>query len=176
MPSILRDNQQLRPHFSLYELTVTTNADLQEQNRTLDDDQMGKLNVLAQFAEGLRHLCGDVPLRVHSGYRCAGVNGATLGASSTSQHPKCEALDFDVPGQTIEQTFQTLYQAAKDGKLCFGQLIIEEADRDYGVAKWVHCSVIGTLNPDHVGQVLRAAAGPDGKFAYTLIERLDFKI
>lgn len=175
MTPALRDDQQLTPHFSLNELTVTSNTALQAQNRTLDDDQMVKLKALAQFAEGIRHLCGDVPMNVHSGYRCAAVNGATLGSSSTSQHPRCEAIDFDIPGQTIEQTFNLLLQSAKDHKLCFGQLIIEQAQRSYGVTEWVHCSVVGTLDPEKVGTVYRAVAGPDGKFVYTFVAKLDFE-
>lgn len=169
------EDQQLTKNFSLFELTVTSNADLQEQNRDLTEDQITKLKALAQFAEGIRHLCGDVPVHIHSGYRCDAVNGATVGSSSTSQHPKCEAIDFDVAGQTVEQTFDILLQAAEAGKFCFGQLIIEAAQRDYGVAQWVHCSVAGSLEAPKIGQVMKATFNVGTKkFEYTLIKKLDF--
>lgn len=173
---------QLSEHFSLEELTVTSNAALQDANRVLTDEQKAKLGVLAAHLEAIRALCGAVPLRVHSAYRSDAVNGATRGASSTSQHPKCEAADFDVPGQTVDETFLTLLTAARAGTFKFGQLIIEEADRGYknadgteSIARWVHCSVIGTLNPAHVGQVMKAAWDEDaGKFVYTLVDTLKF--
>lgn len=174
MTDAVRPDQQLTKNFRLYELTVTSNADLQAQNRTLTDDQVRKLLALAQFAEGIRHLCGDLPMRIHSGYRCAAVNGDTPGSSSTSQHPRCEAIDFDIPGQDLETTFQTLIAAAKDGKFCFGQLIDEAANRSYGTARWVHASVIGTLDPAKVGQVERAVAGADNIFVYQGVDKIAF--
>ena len=174
MTDTARPDQQLTKNFRLYELTVTSNANLQEQNRILDDDQLRKLGLLAQFAEGIRHLCGDSQMRIHSGYRCDAVNGATPGSSSTSQHPRCEAIDFDIPGQDLETTFQTLIAAAKDGKFCFGQLIMEAAHRDYGVARWVHASVVGTLDPEKVGAVERAEAGADNVFVYQAVDKINF--
>lgn len=168
------ENQQLTPHFSLYELTITNNAALQKENRILDSQQILKIKSLAQFGEGIRHLCGDLPMRVHSGYRCAAVNGATIGSSNTSQHPLCEAIDFDIYRQSTDQTFGLLLKAAKNGKFCFGQLIIEAAKRDYGVTQWVHCSMIGTLDKSKVGQAMRAFACIDGKFAYSLVDKIDF--
>lgn len=167
-------DRPLTPHFSLYELTKTNNAALQERNRDLLPDQIEKLTDLAKFAENLRAICGGGPLRIHSGYRSPDLNGATHGSSSTSQHPRCEAIDFDVPGQTIEQSFGTLLMAARTGKLKFGQLIIEEAKRDYGVAQWVHASVIGTLDPEKVGEVMRMQAGPDGEPHYQFVCKLQF--
>lgn len=176
-----REDQKLSDHFGLFELTITSNAALQDANRDLTDDQVAKLKALADHCEAMRALCGGTALRVHSGYRSPALNGATLGSSSTSQHPRCEAVDLDVPGQTIEDTFNTLLTAARAGNFKFGQLIIEEADRGYKdengqevVARWVHCSVIGTLDTAKVGQVLKMQAGPNGKPVYTLIDQIKF--
>lgn len=170
---VLRQDVALTAHFSLFELTVTSNASLQGLNHTLTDKQVDKLTVLANHAEVVREICG-APINIHSGYRNDALNGVTVGSSSTSQHPKCEALDLDVKGQTVEQTFNLLLAAARAGKFKFGQLIIEQAERSYGVAQWVHCSVIGTLDPDKVGQVMKMEAGPDGKPNYVLIDHLKF--
>lgn len=178
----------LSEHFSLDEVTVTSNAALQASNRILTGEQLGKLRDLAknpdplQGMETAREICGGIPMRVHSAWRSDAVNESTKGASKTSQHAKGEAWDFDVPGQTVDETFDLLYKAAKAGNFKFGQLIIEEADRGYknedgteSISRWVHCSVVGTLNPDHVGQVMKAAWNEgEGKFDYTMVDRLSW--
>lgn len=177
------ENLRLSEHFGLYELTKTANAALQDKNRELTEEQVAKLRYLAvEHCERLRYICGGDALRVHSGYRSPALNEATAGSSSTSQHPRCEAVDFDVPGQEIEDSFNAILDAARQGLFSFGQLIIEQADRGYRdpagqevFSRWIHCSVIGTLNPDKVGQVLRMKAGPDGKQTYTLLDRLKFR-
>lgn len=160
---------QLTENFGLFELTVTANAGLQALNRKLSDAQVEKLTRLARHAEGIRRVCGG-PVRVNSGYRSLALNGLTTGSSSTSQHPKCEALDFTVIGKDLEDSFVLLRAEAAAGRFVFGQLIIEEARRDYGVVRWLHCSLIGTLNPEKVGQVLRMVNG-----AYELIEQIKFE-
>lgn len=174
-------DQQLSPHFSLYELTVTSNAALQADNRDVTPEELEKLRTLASdLCEPIRELCGGTPVRIHSGRRSPAVNGATQGASGTSQHPKCEAVDLDVPGQTVEDTFTALLTAAREGRFRFGQLILEAADRGYksedgteSISRWVHCSVIGTLDLAHVGQVMKANwNAARSAFDYTLIERL----
>ena len=170
-PMERKEDQKLSDHFSLFEMTVTANGLLQEQNRILSDEQMQKLEKLSRHAEVIRSLC-KAPVHIHSGYRCGTLNGSTVGSSTTSQHPKCEAIDFDVAGQEVEDTFTTLLDAARKGELRFGQLILECAYRPYGVVKWIHCSVIGSLPAEKVGQVLKMNASADGKPVYTLIERI----
>lgn len=169
----IRTDVQLSTHFSLYELTATSNASLQEENRTLTDDQVYKLTVLAAHGEKIRDIIG-LPVIVHSGYRCDALNGVIPGSSTTSQHPRCEALDLAVQGQSVDDTFNALLAAAKAGSFQFGQLIIEEATRSYGVVRWVHCSVIGTLDPSKVGQVMKMVARADGVTHYTMVDKLDF--
>lgn len=170
---------KLSEHFSLYELTVTSNDKLQAANRDLTADQCQKLGFLALHAEAIREICGGLPVRIHSGYRADALNAATHGASSTSQHPKCEALDFDVAGQPLDDTFRMLLDAARAGKFRFGQLILEQADRGYkdpdgreSIARWVHCSVVGSLPGAKVGQAMKMVAGADGKQHYELIEQV----
>lgn len=167
-------DRNLSPHFSLYELTVTSNADLQAANRELTAEQLIKLQHLADHCEKIRELVGR-PVKIHSGFRSDALNGATIGSSSTSQHPRCEAVDLDVPGQTVLETFELLLAAAKAGKFAFGQLIIESARRPYGAVEWLHCSVIGTLDRAKVGQVMRMIADDSGKPHYELVCKLEFK-
>jgi hypothetical protein len=164
---------RLTEHFSVEELTSTSNGALQAANRILTGAQMAKLLALAEFGERIREICAAA-VCVHSGYRCPTLNGATLGSSKTSQHQDCEALDLDVVGQTPEQTFNILCAAARAGKFRFGQLILEEADRGYATVKWIHASVIGTLNPAKVGQAMEMKAGPDGKQHYVMVQKFNF--
>lgn len=172
---IQRDQDRLlSDHFGLFELTKTSNADLQSMNRSLSDMQVQKLTKLARHAEAIREICGAAVL-VHSGYRSAALNGATLGSSDTSQHTRCEALDFDVIGQSVDDSFTKLYNSAKAGRFQFGQLILEEANRGYVLSRWVHCSIIGSLDPAKVGQAMKMTAGPDGVPHYALVEQLKFE-
>lgn len=168
-PILRTVDMQLSDHFGLFEMTRTANADLQELNRMISDTQLQKLTRLARHGEAIRKICGG-PVRVHSAYRSLALNGLTSGSSATSQHPKCEAIDFNVIGQDIEESFIKLRAEAAAGRFCFGQFIVEEFKRDYGIVRWLHCSVIGTLNPAKVGQVLRMK---DGYFE--MVEQIKFE-
>lgn len=174
LSTYLRDDQKLSEHFSLYELTVTTNAPLQQANRTLNDEQVEKLKALAEQAERIRKIC-EAPIVINSGYRGDALNTLTAGSSRTSQHTKCEAIDFYAKGLAHEVVFQKLLDMARQGSFTFGQLILERAARSYGTATWIHCSVIGTLDPVKVGQAMIMNAGIDGKQHYRLVEQLKFK-
>ena len=105
--AVLRSNVKLSFHFSLFELTFTSNESLQEKNRTLSDMQLMKLTDLANHCELIRGICGG-PVNIHSGYRSPDLNGATAGSSSTSQHPRCEAVDFDVEYQNVQDSFDKI--------------------------------------------------------------------
>lgn len=167
---IQRDKDiQLSEHFSLFELTTTSNLAFQQQNRLLSDNQVQKLKKLARHAEAIRSICSGA-VHIHSGYRSAALNGSTTGASSTSQHPRCEAIDFDIAGCDLEETFTKLRGAAAGGTFVFGQLIHETANRGYTVTEWIHSSVPGTLDRAKMGQVLVMKDG-----AYVLIDRVKFE-
>lgn len=170
----MEPDRKLSDHFGFYELTITSNAALQERNREVAPEDAGKPEALARYAEIPRGILGG-PMRVHSGYRCPELNGQTPGSAKTSQHMKWEAIDFDEPGVAVEETFRKLLEAARARKFQFGQLILEEAaDRFGGVVKWVHVSMIGTLDPAKVGQVLTKKDGADGQPVWTLIEQIQF--
>lgn len=170
----LREDEKLSEHFSLYELTVTNNTAMQERNRTLTDEQVGKLKKVAEMAERIRGVC-EAPVIINSGYRSDVLNGLTRGSSSTSQHPRCEAIDFYVKGLPHEEVFNRLLDAARQGRFEFGQLILEKAVRGFTTSIWVHCSVIGTLDATKVGQAMIMNSGVDGKQHYRLVAQLKFK-
>lgn len=122
---------QLVPHFTLDELANTNNKEYKEINLQEAKKQLGKMYMLAGFAERVREIVGK-PLIITSGYRCEGLNKA-VGGSKASQHRLCEAIDFKVKGLTNQQVACKL--AASDLK--FQQLIIENS----GSAEWVHISI-----------------------------------
>ena len=65
--------------------------------------------------EKLRELCGNKPLTINSGCRCAKHNKAQNGAKN-SQHLYGTAADVkQVPGLTIEQMAKLAEQAGFDG-------------------------------------------------------------
>lgn len=122
---------QLTPHFALEELATTSNKKYKELNLREAQKQIGKMYMLAGFAERVREIVG-APLIITSGYRCPGLNKA-VGGANTSQHKLGEAIDFKCHRYTNEQLACKI--AASDLK--FQQLIIEHS----GAATWVHISI-----------------------------------
>lgn len=121
----------LTPHFTLTELCCTTHKDLAKINLEEAKKIMGRMYMLAGFAERVREIIGK-PLIINSGFRCVKLNNA-VGGSLTSQHLYAEAIDIRVSGNTNNEVFQIL--AASDLK--YDQLILEKA----GNAQWVHVSI-----------------------------------
>jgi len=167
---MIQNDKQLSPHFSLYQLTVTNQADLQEANRNVTQDEELKLSALANLLETCRVILG-CDLDVHSGRRYLELN-KRVGGSDRSQHLKCEAADFSRQGPDTEETvtsdWQKIITAAREGKLKFGQLIVENQAGREGRAYWIHIS-LGAPYRDKArcGEVLSMK---DGK--YTMIAKL----
>lgn len=122
---------QLVPHFSLEELCATTNKQYKDKNLEEGKKQLGKMYMLAGFAERVREIVGR-PMTITSGYRCPDLNKAVGGAIS-SQHKLGEAIDFVCKGLTTEEIACKI--ATSDLK--FQQLIIEHS----GSKVWVHVSI-----------------------------------
>ena len=132
-------DRQLTKNFTLYELTRTDRADLQEKNREITEEQVAKLAELAALGEQVRELW-MVPVKVNSAYRCPELNRAE-GSTDRSQHLLCEAMDVVPLGIDIGDAFRTLWKAVKDGRIKVGQLIFETAIRSYGETSWIHVSL-----------------------------------
>src|SRR5262245_56488430 len=90
------DDRKLSDHFTLYDLTKTSHAQFQDENRDLNPLQIMKLGQVADLLEHVMFVL-DTPLTITSGYRCPDLNKA-VGSSERSQHLLCEAADF-VPGK-----------------------------------------------------------------------------
>ncbi len=156
----------LSPHFSLFQLTRTDHADLQNENRHVTREEELKLGEVANLLEACRSVIGG-DLDVHSGRRYLELN-KRVGGAERSQHLKCEAADFSPAGpdtqESIDAAFDKLVAAAKAGAIKFGQLIVESAANRYGGRSvWIHIS-LGRPYRDaaRCGEVLRMK---DGKFA-----------
>lgn len=158
---------QLTQNFSLFEMTKTDHTELQAANRDLTQAQIFKLTMLAELLETVRTLIG-VPISVHDGFRCPALNKEDGGVSN-SQHALCEAADWTPVGVSVINdvypVFKRLWDAAKQGKFTFGQLIFEETD--HGTA-WVHLSLGKPYrDPIKCNQVLIMRRG-----CYELLERV----
>lgn len=163
---VMSEDQKLSEHFTLKELTQTSHQEFQDENRRLSDNQIVKLKMVAYLLEEVRGLV-LAPIIVHSGYRCLPLNRA-IGSGDTSQHTKCEAVDFSVKGVELTQVFKQIRQAAHNGKIKFGQLIYEKASRSYGAAEWIHISTGAPYRDEaRCGEVLTM-----NESVYEILERI----
>ncbi len=119
---------KLSSHFSLEELSNTSNLYLLKKNRTEARNRLEDMECLAWFAEQIRAFLG-VPMVVSSAFRCEDLNKA-VGGSLNSQHLYARAIDFVPKGISIDECFDIL----KDSKLVYGQLIKEQS----GKSVWIH--------------------------------------
>lgn len=122
----------LTPHFTIEELAGTSNAQYKKLNLLKAQEHMGKMYMLAGFAERVREIIGK-PLIITSGYRCPELNKA-IGGALTSQHIFCEAIDFVVKGLRPEDIFNRIVTS----DLKYNQIIIE---RNKSGSQWVHISI-----------------------------------
>jgi zinc D-Ala-D-Ala carboxypeptidase len=130
---------QLSPHFSLAELTVSDLASRRGIDNTPPMLVVVNLRNLALGLEQVREIL-QVPIIITSGYRSPAVNRA-VGGSAVSAHCDGWAADFIAP------LFGTPLQVAKairDSKIAFDQLIAE--------GSWTHLS----FRPPMRRQVLTA--------------------
>ena len=126
--------EQLSPHFSLAELTVTSSGLSNKPSAV----ELARLTATAQAMEAVRKLLGQ-PITVNSGYRSAAVNRA-VGGSPTSAHALGYAVDFVCPAFGDPMA---ICKAIKASGIKYDQLIMEKN-------RWVHIS----FDPRMRGQVL----------------------
>jgi len=119
---------QLSPNFSLEQLTYSETAEERGIDNTPPPEIIENLKQLAQGLEALQALLG-APLEISSGYRCAALNEA-VGGSSTSQHMQGLAADIACAGFGPPLA---LARAIQQSGIGFDQCILE-----YG--QWVHLS------------------------------------
>lgn len=128
----MTDDFNLTPHFKFSELAGTSHEKYRLLNLDEAQKQMGKMYMLAGFAERVREIIGK-PMIITSGYRCPELNKA-IGGALTSQHIFCEAIDFVVKGLRVEDIFNRIVTS----DLKYNQIIIE---RNKSGSQWVHISI-----------------------------------
>jgi zinc D-Ala-D-Ala carboxypeptidase len=120
---------QLSTHFSLDEMTATRSGLPNVASPAI----IARLEHTADGMERVKTALRDMPVIVHSGFRCLTVNSA-VGGSKTSDHMLGDACDFVCPefGTPLQVAEAILAAGIK-----FDQLILE-----YG---WVHISFGGRI-------------------------------
>jgi zinc D-Ala-D-Ala carboxypeptidase len=120
----------LSEHFSLEEFVVSNTAVRAGVDNTPSPQIVENLKILAKGLEDVRHVLGDKPIRITSGYRCARLN-ALVGGSKTSDHMLGLAADIQCP--EFGTPLEVCRAIAAAGNIGFHQVIHE-----YGA--WCHVS------------------------------------
>lgn len=123
------------PHFSFAELTNSEgHPSLVTQNR-IDAKQYrlaGKR--LSKLLESIRHILGDEPLKINSGYRNNALNIAVGSKAKNSAHLRFEAADIKPLGMSIKEAFTALINAKRGGLLPDLRKVLQEGT-------WLHVEV-----------------------------------
>lgn len=142
---------KLSRNFSLQELTKSETAIRKGIDNTPDDVIISNLTTLCNMVlQKVRDCHGSVIIT--SAYRSSELNKA-IGGSTTSDHCKGCAADFEVPGLDNKELARWIID-----NLTFKQLILEFYEEGNPNSGWVHCSFEEGENNN---QVLRAVK--DGK-------------
>ena len=137
---------KLSKNFSLQELTKSDTAIRKSIDNTPDNEVLSNLTTLCDMVlQKVRNSHGAVT--VTSGYRSPELNRA-IGGSTTSDHCKGCAADFEVQGLDNKDLAKWIID-----NLTFKQLILEFYEDGQPNSGWVHCSFEEGKNNN---QVLRA--------------------
>lgn len=134
---------KLSPSFTFNELTSTSHTDLliAQRQEALQPEILISLTTLAvTVLEPLRQ-AWDRPIKVNSGYRSLSVN-TRIGGAKRSDHMTGSAADITV-GEANKELWNLAQSLAEQGKIKFGQLILEPS--------WIHISL---PTDRHKGEVL----------------------
>ena len=147
----------LSKSFTLNELTKSQEALRLGIDNTPNDEHIENLKILCEnILQPLRDFYG-MPVSVSSGYR-SGELCKAIGSSSTSQHTRGEAADFEIFG-VANKTLAEFIVANLD----FDQCILEFWNINEPNSGWVHCSFSKKYNRK---QYLKAEK-VDGKIVYS---------
>jgi zinc D-Ala-D-Ala carboxypeptidase len=145
----------LSPHISYTEFVRSSVATRRGIENIPDAESVANAVVLcSNVLEPVRALFGR-PIHISSGYRCPELN-ALIGGSSTSQHKKGEAADFEVEGMDVPDVFWAIL----DSDIPFDQLINE-------FGEWIHVSY--RANPRR--EALAAIKNAEGETEFKHIDK-----
>lgn len=133
-------SENLTQHFTLAELTSSAKARLIDIDNTPPAEIVPRLIRTAEMLERIRSTL-NCPILVTSGYRCAALNAA-VGGRTSSDHTQGHAADFIAPRfGTPTEVARTL--APLVSTLGIGQLILEGIKGK----QWVHVSTHAPEKP-----------------------------
>ena len=106
-----------------------------EANRTDALEWVDHGAALSLLLEEVRHILGDKPIKVNSGFRNAELNKAVGSKSSKSAHTLFKAADIKPLNISIQQAFELLITAKEAGQLTTLKKVLQEGD-------WLHIEVL----------------------------------
>ena len=147
---------KLTENFSLSELTRSQTATRKGIDNSPDDAQLTALRDLcANILQPIRDHFGK-SVRISSGLRVPELNSA-IGGSTTSDHCKGMAADFEIAGVDNRELAIFIRDNMK-----FKQLILEFYEAGIPDSGWVHCS----FDPDNLKADVKTAKKVGGKTVY----------
>lgn len=129
---------KLSANFTLEELIASTTAAQKKINNTPNMCEKENLQRLATLIlQPIRNKYGKA-ITVNSGFRCAALNKAVNG-SSTSQHLTGSAADISCTATSKAKLFALIKQMVESGEIKVGQLIWEYGSKTE--PNWIHVSL-----------------------------------
>jgi|APSaa5957512535_1039671.scaffolds.fasta_scaffold11103_2 zinc D-Ala-D-Ala carboxypeptidase len=154
---------KLSNNFTLAEMTKSQIATRKGISNDATDEHIENMRLLCvHVLQPVRNKFGSTT--ISSGYRSEDLNEA-IGGSTTSQHSKGEAADFECVEKDNYGLAVWISQI-----LDFDQLILEYLDDDDPHAGWIHCSYVGPWEDGINRKEILKAEKIDGKTVYTKIE------
>jgi hypothetical protein len=122
-------------YFTFEELTDSEkHPNLVPQNRIDAVKYQNAGKRLSKLLESIRHILGDKPLKVDSGFRNDALNLAVGSKAKYSKHTLFEACDIVPSGMSIKEAFTVLINAQRGGLLPDLRKVLQEGT-------WLHCEV-----------------------------------
>lgn len=122
-------------HFTFADLTYSSgHPELVSQNRKDATRYSLAGKRLSKLLESIRHILGDEPIKVNSGYRNMALNKAVGSKVPTSSHTRFEAADIVPTNMTVNEAFKALIKAQHDGLLPDLRKVLQEGS-------WLHVEV-----------------------------------
>lgn len=122
-------------YFTFAELTHSSgHPELVSQNRI--DAKAYRLagKRISKLLESIRHILGDEPLKINSGFRNPSLNKAVESKAQNSAHTRFEAADVVPSGISIKEAFTALINAQRGGLLPDLRKVLQEGS-------WLHIEV-----------------------------------
>lgn len=153
---------KLTKNFTLEEFLKSDTATERNIRNTPTKEAEAHIRELAESLQSIREAFGK-PIKISSGYRCATLNKAVGGATS-SQHMTGYAADIKPAAGTMAELKAAILEWAKKNK--YDQIIMEQCDKN-GIPTWIHFGCRHATKGQR-GQILKAKK-VNGIWQYTAL-------